>query len=374
MNTRLTKLLLLALPFAVALVWSGFGAFAALLFLFLVGSLLLPRNSAEFCDATLILPRILQRVMKAYRTWNLPAKFFMTDVSEEGVKFGQPILAQMPIMPVATAHTPGDDLEADATNVKTLLKDVPMRINQAAKVVLKLPTADAVRLETDAVFEQSIQNSAFALGKYMIEAGLSLFTPTNFTHEIVEPVAEWDKETLSAARIALNIQEAGEFRNALAGSTAMSTLTNDPRIASGDYYGQRVESDPYVTLSGIEGFSQVREFPKFPTANNLLGVAFDQQAILLAVRKLADNFDLARRLGIPVTVKDFTLTDPESGLSFTGYMWMKKNTHDIYVTVVAAFGVVGGTKTFDANGDPDNADANDLLDRSAVRIVSAATA
>lgn len=374
MNTRLTNLLLLALPFAVALVWTSLGAFAALLVLFLVGSLLLPRNSAEFCDATLILPRILQRVMQAYRTWNLAAKFFMTDVSEDGVKFNQPIMAQMPIIPTAVAHTPGDDLTTGAANVKTLLKDVPMRINQAARVVLKLPTADAVRLETDTVFEQSIQNSAIALGQYMVAAGLSLFTPTNFTHEIVEAAAEWDKETLSAARVQLNLQKAGRNRNGLAGSAAMSTLTNDPRIASGDYFGQRVEGDPYVTLSAIEGFGQFREFPDFPTANNLLGVAFDQQAILLAVRKLADNFELARRLGVPVNVKDFTLTDPESGLSFTGYMWMDTKTHDIYVAVIVAFGVVGGTKTFDADGNDDNADANDLLDRSAVRIVSAATA
>jgi hypothetical protein len=369
---RLQGFLLLAFPFAVGLYGWYAGLVAALLAAFILSALLLPRNASEFCDGTLILPRILQRVMKAYKQRMIAIRTFAMDISDETIKWKQEVFAQMPIMPTAIDHVPGSDLTADATNTITLIKDVPVRINQAAKVVLKLPTTDAVRLETDTVFETAIANAAYALGKYIVLKGLDLVTPTNFSHEIVEPLADVDKETLSTARIQLNTQDAGDYRNAIVNSTAMANLTNDPRIASGDYFGQRVEGDPYVTLTNIEGFANVTEFNKLQTTNGLLGFAFDQQAILVAIRKLSDNVEMARRLGIPAVIREFTLSDPDSGLSFTGYMWQDQKTQDIYVAVVVAFGVTGGRNTFDEDGDPDHVAANELLDNSGVRIVSAA--
>lgn len=428
---------------------------AGLFILFVLGALLAPRQTEGTCYVvTLILPLVAKKMMDAYKARLPMLKNFMFDFGKfldnpERVKFDQEIIAQWPQMPTATPHMPGDDLTNDAQNVKDLLSESKMRINQAVKVVLKVPTDDAVRLELDPVFNAAIENAGYALALHVVMRGMRQVTAATFTHEIVEAAADVDKETLGKARIALNDQEAGVPRFGIVAPATMSKLTDDPRIASGDYHGQLVDENPYVSLKNLEGFTSIDEFPRFPTTphligtlvadaatdkitipqhglpdgarirltnsggaapgglavatdyfardvtmddfkvsatrggaainvtdagmgtnkvfeyEELLGFFFAQPAMLFAIRGLNDNVDLAKKLGIPVPILVETKTDPDTGLTFTLYMWIDVKTHDIYIAAVVAFGVTAGRQA--AGNEADSA-----TDKSGVRLVSTA--
>lgn len=455
---RLGDYLIAALLFSLV-AWSR-GVVPALFVLFLLGALTMPRTYASTVGrtyaaagdghgrlfvATLILPRILDRVIEAYKTRLFLLKKFAWDVSPDKVKFEQEIIAQMPVIPTAVDHAPGDDLTTSAQNVKDLIGDIPMKIDKAKRVVLKLPTSDAVRLELDMVFDKAVMNAGYALAEGIVNAAVNVAVEANFSHEIVEAAADVDRDTLSKVRVQLNHQKALAPRFGLTSLEFMASLTGDPRIASGDYHAKLVKDNPYVTLENLEGFESISEFSGFPvngeigtvvadaTANTLtlvrhglvdgsrvqfttsaadlpaglsastdyyvrdvtldtfkvaatLGGAvvditdagtgthkvvryellhaffFDAQAILIAVRQLNDNVDTAKRLGIPMPMMVEKKTDPETGLTFTAYMWLEKTTHDIYVAVVVAFGIRGGRQ---------NGAADSLLDRSGVRVVTA---
>lgn len=461
-NALLLALISLVLMFALFSLFavgtkSLFGGFVLL---FIVCALLAPRPvEGGALVITLILPLVAKKLMDAYKARLPMLKNFMFDFGKldglpERVKFDQEIIAQWPQMPTATPHAPGDDLTNDAQNVKDLISESSMRINQAVKVVLKVPTADAVRLELDPVFDAAIQNAGYALALHVVMRGMRQVTAATFTHEIVEAAADVDKETLGKARIALNDQEAGVPRFGIVAPATMSKLTDDPRIASGDYHGKLVDENPYVSLKNLEGFTSIDEFPRFPTTphligtldvadaiadpvtdkitipqhglpdgarvrltnsggavpaglavatdyftrdvtmdtfklaatrggaainitdagtgtnkvfeyEELLGFFFAQPAMLFAIRGLNDNVELAKQLGIPVPILVETKTDPDTGLTFTLYMWINTNTHDIYVAAVVAFGVTAGRQ---AAGNV----ADSATDKSGVRLVAVA--
>lgn len=364
MNKLFRTLFFLALPLLVAvlLVVNPLAIVPLLL-----AAVMLFKPMPALCDATLILPMMLGRVMDAYKARLPMLNFFSWDINPTAAKWDQEIIAQMPQVPVASDHVPGTDLTVGAQNVKDLITDVPMRINRAKKVVLKVPTADAVKLMLDTTFTEALSNAGYALAKAVVAEGLAQITPDNFSYEIVEAANAIDKETLSSARVQMNTQLAGVPRFGLTTPTSMSKLTNDTRISSGDYYGQRVEDDPYVTLRGIEGFQAITEFTDFPTSDNLEAFFFDRRAILFAVRKLQDTLDMARRLGIPTPILDITRTDEQTGLTITAYLWIDVKTHDIYVAFVVGFGFRAGKQAAEA-------DPNSLMDRSGLRVVTAATA
>jgi len=373
MKNRLASLLFFVLPVLALAIAFTHGLLAAVLAVVVIGGLLLPRQAACF-DATFILAMILKKVMDAYKSKLPMLSYFSWDIKAENAKYGQEIIAQMPQIPTAANHTPGNSLSAGAQNVKDLLVDVKMKMDKCKKVVLKVPTADAVALELDTTFAAAVENAGYALAEAVVNEALGFVDPTTFTHELVESLVEVDKSTLSRARVALNLQKAGAPRYGLAGSDFMSNLTNDPRIASGDYYGQQVDENPYVTLRNIEGFREFSEFAQFPSAENLLAFTFDTRALLIAVRQMRDTLKMARDLGIPTPILDMSRTDPATGLTFTAYMWIDTDTHDIYVAFVVMFGLSGGRLNLNASGDQEAGAADSALDRSGLRIVSAATA
>lgn len=362
----------LILPFllmasAIVAGWTGIAAVA------LVAIVLQPRQAACF-DATFILPMILREVMEAYKT-KLPALgYFLKDISSESVKWGQEIIAQMPLIPTARDHVPGNDLTTDAQNVKDLMTEVKMKIDKCKKVILEVPAGDANSLFLDETFRQAMMNSGHALAEAVVTETLAYVNPDTFSNELVVPLAETNKGTLREARVQLNKQKAGLIRYGLAGSDWVGVLEEDPRMQSKDYAGQMVEDNPYSVYKSVDGFREVTEFPAFPSSNNLLAFFFDQRALLVAFRKMNDTTAMAQTLGIPMTYLHESRTDPNTGLEFHAYMWIEARTQKIFVAFVVAFGVTGGRLSLNAEGDQEEGAADSLLDRSGLRIVSASTA
>ena len=260
----------------------------------------------------------------------------------------------------------------------------------------------------------------------------------------------------------------------LGSSAAIGNISRDTRVTSGDYFGQLTEADPYVSLKNIAGFTEVREFPSFPTNNNVMGTftatgssatltctpsaiaqaieplstgdrvqvsnvggalptglsantdyfvvnpvatigspvpsltnytfqlsatlggsaispsaagtgvntvtllenlnafAFEKRAIHIAVRQMMDALDIAKGLGIPVPVAYHTETDAVTGLTFSSFMWINTDTHDIYVAIVVMYGIETG-RGLKGSADPGSLAAGTALDYAGLRIPETAT-
>lgn len=425
------------------------------------GSQLAPQ--ARLGTATLILPILTGKIIESFRTEVPELSFFSTDYGLNGgqfaqpAKYGQEVLSYMIQAPTVSNHTPGASLSAGASNVKDFLRDVRVKVDRCKKVVFKVPSADAVQLELDQSFQGVLSEAAIELGRAIVGDAIAEVTTDNFTQSITETLANTDYDTLNTGRIALNAKGAKRPRFGLGGSTFVGNIALDPRVASGDYHGQLTTDDPYQTLSNIQGFSAIREYPDFPTAttaNNavgtftaattdvitlaahgllagdrlrftttgtlpaglslattyyviasglgantfkvsatlggaavditdtgtgvhtanhygsLTGFLFEKRAIHIAIRQMVDNLAMAERLGIPVPIAWHTETDGETGLTFTTYMWIDVDTHDIYCACVVMFGIKAGRAIeADSSTDPGSLAAGSGVDYGGLRVI-----
>lgn len=409
---------------------------------------------------TLITPILTGNVAEAFRTKVPELSYFSTDYGKTGsvfaqpVKFGQEVLSHLSIAPTATAFTPGNGLGTGATNVKDLITDISVKIDQAAIVQLKLPTIDSVKYLLEPAFKATMVEAGKSLGRFVVQKVVEKFTKNNFSNELVGTVAGAEFETLSDARAKLNKQGAGAPRFILGETDWIKNVSRDPVVASGDYHGQRTGGDPYITLVNIEGFESVREFPNMPTNSTAVGSASvantgdlltlnahgladdtrvrltgsmpsglslatdyyvkgattntfqlaatpggaavvigadgtvtvtkfegvnafagEKRAIHIAFRPLLDNQAVADMLGIPKTMNILQGVEPESGLSFTWYLWQDGNgtnpTGDVYASCVVAFGIRAG-REITSETAPGRETAGSGMDKAGLRIVETA--
>lgn len=248
--------------------------------------------------ATLITSILTGKVAKAFRTKVPEIGYFSTDFGMDGglfaapVKFGQAVLSHLITTPTAEAFTPGGGMGTNAQNPKDLISDVEVKIDAAAKVSLKLPAVDAEKYILGPAFQKTMEEAAIALGRYVVDLAIRKATKNNFSVEKVGTLAAVEYETLSDTRAALNKQGAKAPRFVLGETDWVKQLSRDPVIISGEYHGQLTAADPYITLTNIEGFEQVREWPNMPTGNVAVGaatVANTGDLLTLAAHGLAEG-------------------------------------------------------------------------------------
>lgn len=242
-----------------------------------IGMSLFQIRECRLFNPTLITSILTGKVAEAFRTKVPELSYFSVDFGRNGsvfaqpVKFGQEVISHLAIAPTATSFTPGSGLGTGATNVKELIGDIKVKIDQAAIVNLKLPTVDSVKYLLEPAFQASMLEAGKSLGRYVISKAVEKFTKNNFSNELVTTVAAAEFETLSSARAKLNKQGALAPRFMLGETDFVRNISIDPVVASGDYHDQRTGSDPFITLKNIEGFESVREFPNMPTNTVAVG-------------------------------------------------------------------------------------------------------
>lgn len=228
-------------------------------------------------NPTLITSILTGKVAEAFRTKVPELSYFSTDFGRNGsifaqpVKFGQEVISHLAIAPTAAAFTPGSGLGTGATNVKDLVGDIKVKIDQAAIVNIKLPTVDSVKYLLEPAFQASMLEAGKSLGRFVIGQVAAKFGKNQFSNEQVCPVASAEFETLSLLRAKLNKLGALAPRFILGETEFVRNISLDPMVANGQYYGQRTGADPYITLVNIEGFESVREFPNMPTNTVAVG-------------------------------------------------------------------------------------------------------
>lgn len=311
---------------------------------------------------TLTVSEILSDVLQSFKT-RLPAlNFFATDFSSETAKYGQTVIAHLPVMPTSYAHTAASGYSNNAQNARDLLTDVSVVINLWRDVPIKM-THDDVTEDRSQNYLKTIDNAGYVLAKYLVDAALAKAVAANFTDKQTVATASVNLETLEAIRDAMNGRNALWPRYGLINSGVSTSLALDSRIASGDFYGQGKTGDPFRRFENLAGFAAIQEYPGLPAnSENLTGFFFDSRAIGIATRLPEDSTELAAQMGLPIGYKVDMLQDPETGLAIVAYSWIDTNTHDIYVVFSVMGGVVGGSQA----GAP-----GALTDYSGHRLVSA---
>jgi len=286
---------------------------------------------------------ILVQTLDAFKA-RVPALGMMsTDFSDERARKDQTIRGHIRTLPTVGDYG-ANGYFSNANDAQTLLTDVDLTLDQHKHVSLNLTH---LKMLSDDKRNTQIGDSAYVLGKSIVDAALAKVTAANLTNTEVITIANSDFDALNAARKNLVTQDANvDALYGLVNSDFAETLNADTRIASRDYYRQEATSSGLSVWRGVSGFQEIREYSDLPAnGENLSAVFFDPRAIVVATRLPSDSTDLAASLGVPNVADTVSVTDPETGLSFLGILHMQPGTLDLYLTVTVLYGTkVGGTE------------------------------
>lgn len=294
---------------------------------------------------TLTVTEILSDVISAFKLRVPALNYFTTDMTADQVKKDQIVLAHIPTLPTVYSHTAANGYNENAQNARDLLTDVPVTIDQWKHVTIKILHDDATE-DRSKNYLKTIDNMGYVLGKTVVDYALGKALETNFSEQTVELSDDTDLETLNTIRGRMNTKGATDPRYGIISTATMNAFNSDPRIASGDYHGQRIAGESIGRLKNIAGFTEIMEYPGLSdNSESLAGFFFDPRAIVIATRLPNDSVDLAGQMGIPVTMKKEVVTDPQSGLSIAGFGWIDQNTHNLYITATVMYGASAGKQT-----------------------------
>lgn len=285
---------------------------------------------------------ILVQTLDAFKT-RVPALGTMsTDFSDDRSRLNQTIRGHIRTLP-SVGDYGANGYFSNSNDAQALLTDVDVVLDQHKHVTLNLTH---LKMLSDTKRNEQIGDSAYVLGKSIVDSVLAKATAANLANSEVVSIANSDFDALNGARKALVQQGANlDALYGLVNSDFAASLNADTRIASGDYHGQESTSNALYSLSNVSGFRRVLEYPDLPdNGENLSGIFFDPRAMVVATRLPSDSTDLANSLGVPNVADTTAVTDPETGLSFLGIMHMQPGTLDLYLTVTVLYGsTVGGS-------------------------------
>ena len=285
---------------------------------------------------------ILVQTLDAFKT-RVPALGTMsTDFSDDRSRLNQTIRGHIRTLPTVGDYG-ANGYFSNSNDAQALLTDVDVVLDQHKHVTLNLTH---LKMLSDTKRNEQIGDSAYVLGKSIVDSVLAKATAANLANSEVVSIANSDFDALNGARKALVQQGANlDALYGLVNSDFAASLNADTRIASGDYHGQESTSNALYSLSNVSGFRRVLEYPDLPdNGENLSGIFFDPRAMVVATRLPSDSTDLANSLGVPNVADTTAVTDPETGLSFLGIMHMQPGTLDLYLTVTVLYGsTVGGS-------------------------------
>src|SRR6478609_4272354 len=151
---------------------------------------------------TLSVDELLADILVALKKQTPALSVFSTDFSSKTAKLNDIIKAR--VNKLATVQDYGaTGYENGATDVKTLLEDVPVTLDQHKHVPVKIAYLDSIKSKID-LYDKTIGAIGFVLGKAIVDAAMAKVVATNFSQEQVTTVANSDKDFLETARIALN--------------------------------------------------------------------------------------------------------------------------------------------------------------------------
>lgn len=264
------------------------------------------------------------------------------DFSGAAANFNESVTARVVTNPTVSDYntTGGGYVAGNAATV-----DVPVTIDKHKHVTLSFSDQEISGTSRNLVGEQ-IDAAAYALGRQMLTDLYGVITPTNFpaaTNETIEALADVDRDTNIAARLALRTRGALGPYFAIFGGTAFANMSKDAEVASRDYVDQFPDYEG-GTLSKVGGIRNTFEDVDLPTANNLVGFAGSSSSLVVAARVPKDPAVTMRELGIPMDVPGVieNVTHEATGLQIMHRYWYDMGTGKLNMTLTWMYGVAKG--------------------------------
>jgi hypothetical protein len=293
---------------------------------------------------TLSATEILTDVLDAFKKQFPQLTYFSTDFSSAAAVLNQQVLAHITQLPSVQSYDSTSGYQLNQADSKSLIVDVPVTLDQHKHVPVKILYLDRIAAKID-LYNQSIANIGFVLGKSIIDYVLGKAVAANFSNSTVMTVANTNRDTLSLITLGMNANgAAASGRYGIVSSGVFNSLDSDIRIASGDYHGQMKDAAPYGHLRNIAGFENIVEYPDTPSAGNMSGFFGDPRAFCVVTRLPSDIQNVADIAGIPSIASFETVEDAASGLALMGIKWMVPGTFDVNVTATLLYGAVGGNQ------------------------------
>jgi hypothetical protein len=309
---------------------------------FLVGSAaivtpsMLPSLGA-LCDATLTPTILLTNTLRKLFVKVPALSFFSSEFTTERVKLNQPVIGKIRVRPVASEFAPNaGGYEAGAQEGATLLRDVNFVMDKHIHVTISMSHLNALQNSIQKM-EEHMEDSASVIGATIARYFLSKIRFAAFPHATALSVANSDKDALNAVRKAMNLRGVHSSRFGLVNSDVAEVLTSDTRIA--DRFDNRsadVDSNPYLTLRGISGFSEIREDPGLESGNTTAVAVTGEADDEVFTTAAAHGFVVGDRVYLTVTTGGAGLT--------TGYYFVK--TRPLATTFTLSSTVGGATAAF----------------------------
>lgn len=220
---------------------------------------------------TLTVPKLLKGTIAGFKKRAPFLKAMSTDFTAEPLTLGNTITGHIRILPTASTYDANNGgYKAGANEGRSLLVDIPLKVDNHKHVTLKWSHLNSIADEKDSL-EQALDDAGYVLAKAMADSVLAKAHSGNLSYSVTESAANVDRDTLGAARKLMNSNGAAVTGRVVLGSSDFcETLDADPRIASRDYYAQQTEGDALLHLRNVAGFRDVWEYPDLP-ANPVTG-------------------------------------------------------------------------------------------------------
>ena len=282
---------------------------------------------------------------------------FSHQFTDQGLKKGQTAIAHISRIPDVSEYDAAKGYGgADTTaNAKTLYDDVAITVTEHPHVDLSISYINSIA-DQKHLYEEAINNAAFAIGRDMVQKILGLFVADNFSHSTEVDAIDYDRDTVGGVRKDMNKAGASPMRRiGIVNSDAFEGLDADPRIASRDYYGQQTGGSSLGMLSNVAGFEAIYEYPELPANGELVnGVFVDPRGVSFVTGIPNDIKAIADDLGVPA-IANFEIVTGLNGLSLLCIKWMVPGTFDVKITLTLLWGARAGKAGGAAESLTDNA-------------------
>lgn len=222
---------------------------------------------------TLNTTQLLQKTLAAYRTLFPMLGRMGTDFSDAPLRLNDLTIAHIRTLPTAADYDETTGYANGAVEGRSLLTDLPIRVDKHKHVPIKFSHLNLIQ-DRKSVHEGSIEDTAWVLGKTMLDSVLAKAKGSNLSYSETESTANSDLDVIEQITTRMNGNEARPFgRIGLVSSAVAQTLALDSRIASRDYYGSLTGGQGLRVFRNVGGFEAIYEYPALP-GNNAAGKTF----------------------------------------------------------------------------------------------------
>jgi len=217
---------------------------------------------------TLTVDEILQDTMDAFKVRVPGLNRMSTDFRGNSLKLNKTYTGHIASVPEVTSYdAAAGGYQNGATDIRTLLTDVDVTVDQHPKVSLSASHLNQIADDKRA-YDKVVANMGFALAKNMVTHIAGKFSARQVSQSSTYTTGNSDYDAIEAIRSAMNTKKASPIgRVGVVNTAVASALHLDDRVLSADYRGQMDGGNAYRVFQNLAGFESVSEWPELPTNN-----------------------------------------------------------------------------------------------------------